>query len=474
MKSHFSIQISLILVFLFFAESCDRIFYRNALIRINSHCITTDDFFRLMPHSKFTNLSDAQKKDAVIEYLNKELFYFDALKKKYDKDQDIVQKISDFKDQNLNQVYLNRTILDSIVTEKVLREDYEKLPYDYKQYHIFSSVKNDLRDKAIRRFRPQLQDSYQKFLENLKFKYDFLLNEKEINSLLAAFNDTLSTYQSANKSISYVSTFKSIPYNAVLVTTKNGNYDKNWFVKKLEENSEKIPPSIGTYETVSNILEYLVLGKIMKQLAHENKIEKDEEYLSSLHDFEHRLIINKYRQEEIKKKVVLKDDTLKAFYNQNLEKYQTEPTAEVWEIFIKNKPKAERLLNVAVSVKEFPSFAAKNTERQSYATNKKGYMGYLNKQQYGEIGEIAQSLPPNTVNKELIPNGGGYSIIKVCDKKPAVPIPFDSLKGRVRYDYFSYTGSAIEKELLSQLKHKYNVKIYWKKLDLNFKKNEVE
>ncbi|MFA4838310.1 MAG: peptidylprolyl isomerase [Candidatus Neomarinimicrobiota bacterium] len=419
-------------------------------------------------------MTKQQKIDRVVSFSNSELLYYDAIKKHLDRDASIVQRIKEFTDENMVQIYLNHMVLDSIVTEQLLRDSYDKLPLEYREYHTFSSVKSELRDNAIKYFRSQLQQAYLNFLEELKFQNELLINEKDFNQLLSSFTDSLRYYQSINKPATYIGIFKSIPTNAVIATTKSRSFDKKWFVEKLAGNAEKIPPNIGAYETASYILETIILGETINDNARAAKIDQDEEFVTALSDYKHRVVLNLYRKREIESRIAVSDDSLLAFYNRYPSKYLSTPTAEVWEIFIKDKAKAERLLDLAASAKDFPSFAAKHTERLTFATNQKAYLGFITHDQYAGIGKKTHTIPENTVYAELIPSGLGYSIIKVGKKNLAEPQPFEAVKGRVQNDFLAETKARMEKAIIAKLKRKYTVKIYWNVLGMDIKKDEVK
>jgi len=474
MNRRFSALAISLMVFLMSTESCGWIVNPTTVVRINTQCVTKETFDRIVPPSEFSLLSKQQKIDRVVSFSNSELLYYDAIKKHLDRDASIVRRIKDFTQENMVQIYLNHMVLDSIITEQSLRDAYERLPLEYRQYHTFSSVKNELKENAIKYSRPQIQQAYLNFLEELKFQNELLINEKNLNQLLSSFTDSLKYYQSINKPATYVGIFNSIQTNSIVATTKSKSFDKNWYVEKLSSNAEKIPPNIGSFETASYILETIILGEIISDNARASKIDRDKEFVTALHDFKHRIILNLYRNREIESRIALSNDSLLAFYNKYPSQYLSAPTAEVWEIFIKDKAKAERLLDLAMSAKDFPSFAAKHTERLTFATNQKAYLGFINRDQYAGIGKKAQTVPENTVFNELIPSGLGYSIIRIGKKNLAEPQPFDAVKGRVQNDFLADTKARMEKAIIKKLKRKYTVKIYWKVLGMDVKNKEVE
>ncbi|MDD5764860.1 MAG: peptidylprolyl isomerase [Candidatus Marinimicrobia bacterium] len=474
MKRHFSLPLISLIILLLSTESCGKDANSTTVVRINTDCITKETFDRIIPPADFSTLTKQQKIDRVISFSNSELLYYDAIKKHLDRDESIIQRLKDFTEENTIQIYLNHMILDSVVTEQLLHDSYEKLPLEYRQYHTFSSVKNELKDNAIKYFRSQLQQEYLNFLEELKFQNELLINEKDFNQLLSAFTDTLKFHQSINKPSTYIGIFKSIPINAVIATTKSKKYDKKWFVEKLAGNAEKIPPNIGAYETASYILETIIVSEIISDNARAAKIDQDEEFVNALYDFKHRIVLNLYRKREIENRIAVSEDSLLAFYNKYSSNYLSTPTAEVWEVFLKDKAKAERLLDLAASVKDFPAFAAKHTERLTFATNQKAYLGFINHDQYAGIGKKAQAVPENTVYNEVIPSGLGYSIIRVGKKNLAEPQPFEAVKGRVQNDFLADTKVKMETAIINRLKRKYSIKIYWNALDMEVTRDDVK
>ncbi len=556
MSKKFSILFLAAFFVLIFSQ-CGRKPEPDALLKIDSKYISVDNFYKPLPPKRFVNLTEDQKRDRVLSFAKKELMKYDSFKKGYYKREDVVEKVDNYKIEMLKRFYLDRTILDSIITEKLLINVYKNLGVEvsashilisldeksgshesskdkaYKKaievyklavsgipfeelskeysddkktsktgdlgyfswgkmepefqetafsmkvgqisepvltrfgYHIikvtdrrskdvppYKEIKDDLKRSSIRSHRQELQSTYIRLLEKTKKDYNVTLHEDAINSLIISFNK--------NKKISPINVLKSLPSNEVLISYKNTPFDKNMLLEHLEKSPNNIPPNFSTKSTLSDFLVNTVLGDIFYQKAIKMGLNKDKEVINVLDNYKNQVILNEYKHSEISDKIVFNEEVIRSFYEENkINLYMSPRTAEVHEIYLKDKDLAKNILSRTLKGEDFESLSSKYTTRFTKKPNK-GYLGFITDKQYGDIGKIAQTLEPGTVYHDLIPSGKGFSIIKVLDKHSSAPKPFESVKPKVRSDYSRSEHSRIESELFKNLQNKYNLKIYWK------------
>ncbi|RKY52970.1 MAG: hypothetical protein DRP89_06860, partial [Candidatus Neomarinimicrobiota bacterium] len=129
----------------------------DTLLKIESKYISVDKFYKSIPPKRFVNLTNAQKRDKVQSFAKKELMKYDAFKKGYYRRKDVVEKINNYKPEALRRLYLDRTILDSIITEKVLIDLYKNLGVEVRASHILIPLDNksgsleSLKEKAYKK-----------------------------------------------------------------------------------------------------------------------------------------------------------------------------------------------------------------------------------------------------------------------------------------------------------------------------------
>jgi len=549
----------------------------DALLKIESKYISVDKFYKSIPPRRFVNLTSVQKRDKVQSFAKKELMKYDAFKKGYYKRDDVVEKFNNYKPETLRRFYLDRTILDSIITEKMLIDLYKNfgvevkashilIPMDnkagslesskdkaYKKamevyklavsgtpfeelvkkysadkktsetgdlgyfswgrmdpefqktafsmkvgqisepvlthfgYHIikvtdrrnkdippYKEIRENLKRRLIRSHSQELQNSYMSLVEKTKKDYNVTLHEDAINRLIISSNKNKKKLAGEkNKKISPIIVLKSLPSNEVLISYKKTSFDKKMLLEHLEKSPNNIPPNFSTASALSNFLINTVLVDIFYQKALKMGLDKDREFISAFDNYKNQVVLNKYKHSEISDKVVFNEEVIKNFYEENKNNlYMSPRTTEVHEIYLKYEDLAKNILSHALKGENFDSLSSKYTTRFTKKPNK-GYLGFITDKQYGNIGKIAQTLEPGTVYHELIPSGKGFSIIKVLDKHPSGPKPFESVKSKVRSDYSRTERSRIESELFKNLQNKYNLKIYWKTVSVKTDSSEV-
>jgi parvulin-like peptidyl-prolyl isomerase len=209
----------------------------------------------------------------------------------------------------------------------------------------------------------------------------------------------------------------------------------------------------------SAIIKSIFINDYVIRNAYKKNLDQSPEFKVKLANQKYLLLDNIYEQREIDNSISTDTSTLKTYYEENKNKaYLSLPTYEVYEIYIKDKQKAERILKLAQKTNDFKNLSDKNTERFLDRPSK-GYLGFINENQYSRIGKAAKITKVGTVHPELIPAGKGFSIIEVTDTKEAEPIPFDKIMGRVRYDYKNERHQQLKEEILEKIKNKYPYKV---------------
>ncbi len=556
---------------------CSRKPEPDTLLKIDSKYISVDKFYKSIPPKRFVNLTENQKRGKVQSFAKKELMKYDAFKKGYHKRKDIIEKVNNFKSETLKRFYFDRTILDSIITEKMLFDLYRNLgvevkashiliPLDKKSasqepsksiaykkamevyklsvsgtpfeelakeysadknisktgdlgyfswgrmapefqetafsmkvgeisepvltrfgYHIikvtdrrnkdipsYKEMKENLKRQSIRSYRQELQSAYMKLLEKTKKDHDVTLHNEEINRLIINFNKNKKNLTRDKKQkISPTTVLKSFPLNEVLISCKNEVFDKEWLIAQLDKHPNTVQRNFSNVSTLGDFLLNIILGDIFIQKSLEMGLDKDKDVVSVIDNYKDQEVLNKYKSAEISGKVVFNEEALRNYYEDNKNKHYMNPKAsEVHEIYLKNKYTAKKTLTRALKGEDFASLSSKYTTRHTKKSNK-GYLGFITDKQYGDVGKIAQNLEPGTIYNDLIPSGKGFSIIKVIDKRPSEPKPFESIKSKVRSDYSRSERSRIESELFKNLQNKYNLKIYWKTVNMKTDSSEI-
>ena len=461
MKSR-SLPFILLGIVLLTLSLCSRKQKDPVLFQFGSDRVYVSDFYKYNSEFYFNNYPNEEKLKVVNRYFVKELMLYDALKKDYASQQDIVAKINEQSKNALIRVFLDRSIRDTIITEDMMMQTYNNSEDIFKATHPFEEEKKQIIDKLINLNRGRLQQAYYKFIEDTKFNFDVVLQAPAIQSLAQQFAEERDGFQpdSTQNKTTPLDILKRVGGDEVLVTYKLGKIKTSDLLAELETYPDRVPPNLDQMEMVSSILDAIVFQNILLNLAHKMKIERDPDYLLDMDEFRKETILTAYINTEIDAKIKPTDGDMLAFYEHNKDSlYLTTAKAEVQEIYLKDRELAEKILRRALQGENFGKLADQHTTRFTEKA-KKGYLGFITTKQYGGIGRVAPNLAPNTVYGELIPSGKGFSIIKVFNVQPSVPKSYDQVESRVRTDCYNEIKKSLRMELLQSLKQKYNAKIF--------------
>jgi len=322
----------------------------------------------------------------------------------------------------------------------------------------FNETKDRIKQNMIRAHMDELRSTYLKYLEDLRFKYEYTPKPENISRLCGLYNQMQDTLRKQAKPHDPLSVFESISENIILATYTNVTVDKKTFLSELSRQPKRIPPDISNPEVLSMILQSVTEQQLLLLEARNYGINKDREYDSQLKSFTNDVLLGVYRNEMITQKVKPDDHELQKYYQSNQSRYLEPASAEVQEIYLADQSKAEKVLEMALSGENFDSLASRYTER--YRNKPRfGYLGLINHSKYGDIGKTAVTLDSGVVHGALIPSGKGFAIIRILSRKSETIKPFD--RNRVLSDYSRVEQKRVEEKLTLRLKRKYHVKIYW-------------
>lgn len=464
MKKTFKLAI-LLSIFLPLVPNCEHKPESDSLLRIDSQYITADKFYETIPKARFYISPDEVKKEKIIDFAKEQLVLYDAYKKGYHRKKEISERVHNFKNNKLIEMYFNRTVLDSVIPEEYLLIQYKRLLDARGENNLqpYYELREKLLSKAIDDSLKTLQNKSEEKIEYLKQKYQIKINTDAINKLTSAYHVNRSKIiNEKNEGVSPSAVLENINFNEVLISYNGKDLDKRWLTEQIKNHPASTQVNISSSEDLSNFILSVVLNEAIIIEAYKMGLDKDEDLLHSVENYQNRLILSNYETHEISEKIDLSENNLLKFYEDNKnELYITPPTAEVQEIYLTDSSLAERVLELALNGEDFDSLAERYTERFK---DKNGYLGFISENMYGGIGRVATQLPEETVYNKLIPSGHGFSIIRSFDKKEATVKPFDSVKNSVVLDYIDTMERKLKADLYQDLKKKYKLKIYWESL----------
>jgi peptidyl-prolyl cis-trans isomerase SurA len=184
---------------------------------------------------------------------------------------------------------------------------------DEKPYLPYEKQKDNLKNEYKR--TKKYKDDYNKYVIELKKKYDFAILDDGFNFLRSKF-DTIKTIADYNLD----SLFNQQDKEKVIAKYDGGEVKLNDIINHLNVNRDFQRMAL-TASTLNMIINSAGEQPVLNKRANELDIESDDEYKANLTDYENGLLVFRIDQDELWSKVKLNDDELKSYYESNKTKY---------------------------------------------------------------------------------------------------------------------------------------------------------
>lgn len=174
---------------------------------------------------------------------------------------------------------------------------------------VKENIKNDY--KRTQKFK----NDYNKYVNALREKFEFKVTDDGMNFLHSKFDST-KTIADFNLD----SLFTQADKEKIIATFDDGQIKIQDILNMLNVNRDyqRTPLSSSTLISIINTAgESLLLNK----KAQDKKIEKEDDYIASIRDYENGLLVFRVDQDELWSKVKLTDTDLQSYYEANKTKY---------------------------------------------------------------------------------------------------------------------------------------------------------
>jgi len=462
MKKLITIVLAISISLLFI--TCSKKPSTDTLLKIEDKYYSLQDFFNKVNKESFTKSSDSKKRKIIKNFVKKDIYTKEA--KKTIKDHPSIEmQVFNKKVKYLVNPYVQKKIMDSIVTK-------EKLKKVYKEQNIskpFSKINLDGNSRILRRLRGQIMSKnrkksrsiYNDMVKSVKENVNLEIND----DLLKEISNKYTDYANVSDKADFENFLDEVEISGTIMSTNNKEYDLNWLNNKIKYDPSFKPRFVKNKKMLKGHLNnYIITKSFLEKAEKSDDLNKNQNIQKKLSKAKLQAKLKTFFNENISNSVNVKPDEIKSYYNKNKQKYNVPTKAEVREIYTKDKNLLDSLRQEILKSGNFEKFADKYTERKNQE-KKPGYLGYISNN-YGSLGAIAINSKENTVVDTLIKNDKGYSLIKVYDKKESHPKPLDKVKNDISSTLRSKKINQKRKELFDRMKRKYNVKIYWDTVNL--------
>jgi peptidyl-prolyl cis-trans isomerase SurA len=184
---------------------------------------------------------------------------------------------------------------------------------DEKAFQSFDKQKENLRTEYKR--TKKFKDDYQKFVDRLMKESDYNITNDGFSFLRSKFDSskTISNY-------TLDSLFAADERDKVIAKFKGGEIKIIDILNLLNVNRDFQQTPL-TNETLTKIINTSAESPILNKSATDSKVENDDEYISSLREYENGLLVFRVDQDELWTKVKIADSDIQSYYESNRNKY---------------------------------------------------------------------------------------------------------------------------------------------------------
>ncbi|RMH65398.1 MAG: hypothetical protein D6677_02665 [Calditrichaeota bacterium] len=165
-------------------------------------------------------------------------------------------------------------------------------------------------------------------------------------------------------------------------------------------------------------------------LAETMGVDKEADIVRQLDKYLHYLMVRAAERREIKDKVHLSRDTLRAYYDTHPSEFLIPEKLELSFIYCKDRAKIDKVYKLARQGRDFRKLAETYSDDAFYA-KKGGYVGFRAVNGFGKLAREAFKHGPNQII-EPVPYKKGWAIVKTGPKKENVLRSFEDAYNQIR------------------------------------------
>ncbi len=199
----------------------------------------------------------------------------------------------------------------------------------------------------------------------------------------------------------------------ILAEIDGGVVTQDDFLKEIERVPEWARNQFQDDEGKKKFLDELVKRELIYQHALQMKLDNDSDYLDKVEDFKKMTLVSIVLKKEVEEKAALDETEVKAFFDQNSDKFTVGTKIRASHILVGTEQEADDILDRLKKGEKFEKLAEMSKDTGS--AQKGGDLGYFARgQMVPEFEQAAASLKPGEVSKP-VKTRFGYHVIKLVD-----------------------------------------------------------
>ncbi len=339
----------------------------------------------------------------------------------------------------------------------------------------YSMERERIQQDFMRMKSSDLEKRYFAYLDQLKIKYHAKSFDENIQKIVDISKKDSSEQGSSPipKDIDAIlSKFSDDERKSSLVEYDGGAITIEKFLEELKMYPIPRRPDIAKKEEIITLLDKRFIPQaLLTKEAKDRNIAGDKQVKEKLKEFSESFMLTKIKKLEVDDKIAVPEDSVKKYYEKNLEEFKNPEMREVQEIFVTNESLANQIFSRAKAGENFTKLARKYNEKTSTKKND-GNLGFIrDSRQY--IGKPAFETKLNSIAGP-IKAGNSYSIIKVLSIQEATYKTYEEAKRFVSVKVEREMKNGREQQWIDEMRKEIKVTVYEDRVDNTFSKFRKE
>ncbi len=233
----------------------------------------------------------------------------------------------------------------------------------------------------------------------------------------------------------------------------------NRAVLREEELRQLVPVDVSdniTGTEIREILDHWVETELLYQKALQDGLDRDPAVADALNQMQRQLLADEYRQRELRNRVRVTNEEIRAVYDQNIDQYTQE--IHLRHIVLDSPEEAEAVLEELRQGGDFRALARKHSTDASASAG--GDLGFLGKGAMNPAFEpTVFEMAPNEVRGPIASSFGFHIVQVVRRRKAADPLSFEVARDEILQALLLEKKQRVEKELMADLQRQATVHV---------------
>jgi len=248
----------------------------------------------------------------------------------------------------------------------------------------------------------------------------------------------------------------------VLVTSKLGKWSLKRTLKELSLSGNDQKKWIRTPENLQDFISGLIIRQQTVQTARKERSDTAASFKQKV-EFDFGTFLMRQVENELRTQINISEDSIKAYYEENKDRFQTEPETRLSSILLNDARLADSVKQLLEAGSRFESLARKYST-QVMTAEYDGDMGYFKKNDLGSLSDRAFSLNPGQWTGP-IQDEGKFLFLKCTELKRPVTKPFAEVAKEIGQTLTTVRWYKIRDAYVKSLEKNIRVKIFSEKLN---------